>query len=86
MKANSTDIVAIAAVLAAALIGVLAFSTGARAEQPCRPDVQKLCSGVQPGGGRIVACLKQHESQLSPQCQKLVAAQSKEGGEAVLPK
>ncbi len=86
MKINSTHLVAMASLVTAVAMGVLALSTGAEAEQPCRPDVQKLCSGVQPGGGRIVACLKQHESELSPQCQKQVAAQGKQGTEAVIPK
>ena len=85
MKINSMTITATLAVLAVIGSGLLALSTPAGAEQPCRPEAQKLCSGVQPGGGRIIACLKQHESELSPQCQKLVA-QSKQGNEAVVPK
>src|SRR5260370_29481549 len=28
----------------------------------CAQDAQKLCAGVQPGGGRIVACLKEHKT------------------------
>jgi hypothetical protein len=27
----------------------------------CAEDAQKLCAGVQPGGGRIVACLREHK-------------------------
>jgi len=41
----------------------------------CAEDAQKLCDGVQPGGGRIVACLKQHREALSAKC-KQAAAQS----------
>jgi hypothetical protein len=85
MKINSTQLVATASLVTALAIGVLALSTGAEAEQPCRPDVQKLCSGVQPGGGRIVSCLKKHESELSPQCQKMMA-QHEQGAAATLPK
>jgi hypothetical protein len=33
----------------------------------CRPDYDRLCSGVQPGGGRILACLQSHARALSPQ-------------------
>jgi hypothetical protein len=36
----------------------------------CTADVQRLCAGVQPGGGRIIACLKQHQDALSDQCKQ----------------
>jgi hypothetical protein len=35
----------------------------------CRADVQKLCAGTEPGGGRIAACLRENEAKLSPPCQ-----------------
>jgi hypothetical protein len=31
-------------------------------------DKERLCKDVKPGEGRIAACLKQHESELSPEC------------------
>src|SRR5882762_6512898 len=36
----------------------------------CAEDAQKLCAGVQPGGGRIVACLKEHRDSLSDRCKQ----------------
>jgi len=36
--------------------------------QICRGDYDRLCSGVQPGGGRILACLQNHANQLSAPC------------------
>ena len=36
----------------------------------CTADAQKFCAGVQPGGGRIVACLKDHRDELSDQCKQ----------------
>ena len=36
----------------------------------CAGDAQKLCEGVQPGGGRIVACLKEHKDSLSDGCKQ----------------
>jgi hypothetical protein len=35
----------------------------------CKPDAEKFCKDVRPGGGRIIHCLKQHQSELSPNCQ-----------------
>ncbi|MDQ0393093.1 cysteine rich repeat-containing protein [Labrys monachus] len=40
--------------------------------KPCRPDFQRFCSHVQPGGGRVLACLKSHERELSPACGQAV--------------
>lgn len=40
----------------------------------CKPDYQKFCAGVEPGGGRIIQCLSKHLKQLSPDCQKVVEA------------
>jgi len=43
------------------------------ANQACHDDVLKFCKDVQPGGGRIVRCLKEHESELSPECKERLA-------------
>jgi hypothetical protein len=40
----------------------------AEAVRACRPDAQKLCKDVKPGGGRIAQCLKEHKAELSPEC------------------
>lgn len=48
------------------------------ARDACQEDVQKNCKDVKPGGGRILQCLKAHESALSPQCrEKLAEAKGK---------
>ncbi|BAH74560.1 hypothetical protein DMR_10690 [Solidesulfovibrio magneticus RS-1] len=74
--------------VAVAVAACLAVAGPAAAQQPasaagqalkeaCKGDYKTLCSGVQPGGGRIVACLKQQADKLSPGCkQALTAAQS----------
>ena len=36
----------------------------------CTGDAQKFCAGVQPGGGRIMACLKEHKDSLSDGCKQ----------------
>lgn len=40
----------------------------AAAKQACAADLKTYCSGVQPGGGRIKACLQQNADKLSPAC------------------
>src|SRR5580658_6679626 len=36
----------------------------------CAEDAQKLCATVPPGGGRIIACLKEHKDSLSDRCKQ----------------
>ena len=45
----------------------------ADARTACASDVQKLCAGVPSGGGRIIACLKQHQAEVSDGCKQAVA-------------
>lgn len=42
------------------------------ARAACNPDVQTLCAGVQPGGGRILACLKEHQDKVSDVCKQAI--------------
>jgi len=44
----------------------------AEARTVCETDIQKLCPGVQPGGGRILACLKQHQADVTDGCKQAV--------------
>lgn len=43
---------------------------GAGALAACRPDVAQFCGGMQPGGGRIRSCIREHFGQLSPGCKQ----------------
>ena len=43
----------------------------------CADDARKFCSDVQPGGGRIIACLKQNKDSLSDQCKQAAAQASR---------
>ena len=40
----------------------------------CGADFRANCHGVQPGGGRALACLMDHSDSLSPGCQKALAS------------
>ena len=55
-----------------AIVGFVALFAAAAgaAEHPCKEDAEKLCKGVEPGEGRIVRCLKQHEAELSAACKE----------------
>jgi hypothetical protein len=48
----------------------------------CAADVQKLCSNVPTGGGRIIACLQQHKEEVSDRCKRAIvsAMQRSRGG------
>ena len=43
----------------------------------CTEDAQKLCAGVQPGGGRVLACLKEHKDSLSDRCKQAAGLAAK---------
>jgi Cysteine rich repeat len=38
----------------------------------CAADIEKLCPGIQPGGGRIMQCLKQHKTEVSDSCKQAI--------------
>jgi len=46
----------------------------------CRADVARLCPGVQPGGGRIIGCLKAHKEEVSIGCGKAIQHMKAEMG------
>jgi Golgi apparatus protein 1 len=56
--------------LAPVLLAVALATMGARptGQQACRADARRLCPEVAQGGGRIAACLKAHELELSSAC------------------
>jgi hypothetical protein len=54
-----------------------ADAPGGPVADACKQDVQTLCPGVQPGEGRIAACLKGKRSKLSDGCKAAIKAQRK---------
>jgi hypothetical protein len=47
----------------------MAQSTAMKA---CASDVKSLCAGIQPGDGRVKACIKLHFSDVSAPCQAVL--------------
>ncbi len=61
--------------LAFGLGNAIAGDPGRQAiKQACEADYKTFCTGVQPGGGRIIACLRQNFDELSPSCQHALTA------------
>jgi hypothetical protein len=56
------------AVVAWSSLPAHAFGSADTDLQACRSDARQFCKGERPGGGRIVACLQQHEADLSADC------------------
>lgn len=55
------------------LTALLLSGSGAVAEtKVCAGDIKKLCAGIQPGEGRIKACMKSHLTELSEDCENQV--------------
>ncbi len=56
----------------AAAAGVLltqnAFAQQGDIAKYCKPDIERLCAGIQPGGGRLLQCLKAHPKEISVGC------------------
>ena len=65
-------IVSSALVLSAAALATpaLAQDKAGKGDGPCAQDAKKFCPGMQPGGGRIAKCMKEHQADLSPACQE----------------
>ena len=78
-SARTAVVVALIAATLAAMIGgalrpqSLYAQTLADVRAACASDVQKLCAGVPSGGGRIIACLKQHQAEVSDGCKQAIA-------------
>lgn len=51
----------------------LAVSNIARAAEACSQDIDKVCNGVEAGGGRVAQCLIDNQPKLSSPCRAEVA-------------
>jgi hypothetical protein len=75
------------ALVSALSLAAFAFAeSGALAQQAeamryCKADIARLCPGVQPGGGRIIGCLKAHKEEMSIGCGKALQAMKAKMGQ-----
>lgn len=60
---------------------LIALLLAQAAPHPCADDAKRLCPDVQPGQGRIAACLKEHKDQVSQACKARIA-EFREGAQA----
>jgi len=58
----------IAALAVMALTGLSGIADAQNIFQVCETDIQKYCSKVKPGHGRLITCLYAHEDQISDAC------------------
>jgi hypothetical protein len=60
--------------LMAAVLGipVVASAADPAQQKPCADELEKFCKDVRPGEGRILKCLQDHDSELSPVCRDKV--------------
>jgi Cysteine rich repeat len=52
---------------------VLALAEPGPLHGACASDIKALCGSIQPGGGRIRDCMKEHRAQLSNTCKLAIA-------------
>jgi hypothetical protein len=74
MRIRHLAIVSALSLGALASAGSGALAQRAEAMRYCRADVARLCPGMQMGGGRIIACLKEHKMEVSVGCAKALQA------------
>ena len=82
MSNRQIAIVVAVSVAFTALSASTAFAQAqAEAMKYCKADVARLCPGVQMGGGRIIACLKEHKMEVSVGCAKFLQAMKAKMGQ-----
>jgi len=71
LKAPAAAIILLPAILLLSAPAATAQNPAAKAVlRACKPDIARFCSQVQPGGGRIKACMKENIQGLSDPCKE----------------
>ena len=73
MRTAFTTIAFGAALLLMGSVGASAQEGIFTSERDCGVDVKSLCASVQPGGGRVLACLQSHVGDLSVGCSTILS-------------
>ena len=61
-------------ILCMVLFAACLLGSSARAQEMadirtyCVSDIERLCKGIEPGGGRILKCLKAHKKEMTVGC------------------
>jgi len=76
-KKGITAIVIVVAALWTVLALAAAGAAQGQRQGPCADDAAKFCGDVDPGGGLVMKCMKEHENELSSACKERVAAMKK---------
>jgi len=61
------------AIAVVALLPGFALAEPGPLHEACRSDVKALCGSIQPGGGRIRDCMREHRAQVSSACKLAIA-------------
>ena len=65
---------------AAIFVPVLALAEPGPLHGACMSDIKTLCGSIQPGGGRIRDCMREHRAELSIACKVAIADRMLERG------
>ena len=81
---NARKLLVMLGMVGASAVAAAQTTAPAQPKQPapaggaCKADVQRLCAGVQPGEGRIRACVRQHQQDLSAGCKAAISHRREE--------
>jgi hypothetical protein len=65
------------------LAGVSQLFAGEPRHNPCAAEAAAFCTDVQPGGGTMIACLRQHDKELSQGCKEYLSGLREKGRDFV---